>query len=233
MDHPFDEFSKSLAESLPRRESLRRLGALFAGALLGPLALGSGTASATPDTWKKRPKRPLGVAAAKAKGSPPGGGQDPCKTFCSRCRTKAQQNECLTACRACNNNPSRLCGTCGTYTCANLSSDPNCGACGNNCGAMGQTCCSGRCADLKSDPGNCGGCGRVCGGSTPYCSSGICSACAPGQTKCGSACIDLSSDPANCGACGNVCGGPNPHCYGGVCSQCTPSCPEGWCGGDG
>src|SRR5262249_12174792 len=39
MDHLIDEFSKSLAESLPRRESLRRLGAVFAGAVLGPLGL--------------------------------------------------------------------------------------------------------------------------------------------------------------------------------------------------
>ena len=39
MDHLFDEFSKSLAESVPRRESLRRLGAVFAGAVLGPLGL--------------------------------------------------------------------------------------------------------------------------------------------------------------------------------------------------
>src|SRR5260370_30042137 len=33
MDNLFDEFSKSLAESVPRRESLRRLGAVFAGAV--------------------------------------------------------------------------------------------------------------------------------------------------------------------------------------------------------
>jgi hypothetical protein len=31
MDHLFDEFSKSLAESVPRRESLQRLGAGRAG----------------------------------------------------------------------------------------------------------------------------------------------------------------------------------------------------------
>jgi hypothetical protein len=41
MDHLFDEFSKSLAESVPRRESLRRLGAVFAGAVLSPLGLGT------------------------------------------------------------------------------------------------------------------------------------------------------------------------------------------------
>src|SRR5262245_21092431 len=44
MDHLFDDFSKSLAEPVPRRESLRRLGAVFAGALLTPLGLGVASA---------------------------------------------------------------------------------------------------------------------------------------------------------------------------------------------
>jgi hypothetical protein len=40
MTHRWDEFSKSLAEeSLPRRESLRRLGLALAGAMLSPLEL--------------------------------------------------------------------------------------------------------------------------------------------------------------------------------------------------
>ena len=34
MEHFYDEFSKSLAASVPRRESLRRMGAVFAGAVL-------------------------------------------------------------------------------------------------------------------------------------------------------------------------------------------------------
>ena len=33
MEHFYDEFSKSLAASVPRRESLRRMGAVFAGAI--------------------------------------------------------------------------------------------------------------------------------------------------------------------------------------------------------
>jgi hypothetical protein len=38
MTHHWDEFSKSLADRfVPRRESLRLLGAAVAGALLGPL----------------------------------------------------------------------------------------------------------------------------------------------------------------------------------------------------
>jgi hypothetical protein len=45
MENLFDEFSKSLAESVPRRESLRRLGAVFAGAVLGPLGLQTAVAA--------------------------------------------------------------------------------------------------------------------------------------------------------------------------------------------
>jgi hypothetical protein len=39
MDHLFDEFSESLAESMPRRESLRRLRVVLTGAVLSPLGL--------------------------------------------------------------------------------------------------------------------------------------------------------------------------------------------------
>src|SRR5580765_3272073 len=143
MDHLFDEFSKSLSESLPRRESLRRLGAVFAGAVLSPLGLET--------AWA--------------------GKVDPCKAFC-KCRNAKQQNQCLDACKKCSGNTSRLAGSCGSYTCcaitackgacSNLKSDPNCGACGNNCRAYGETCCGNYCGDLQNDVFNCGRCGTVC-----------------------------------------------------------------------
>ena len=154
MNHPFDEFSKSLSEPVPRRVLLRRLGAVVTGALLGPLALGLGNASANPDNRPRR-RRHLGLRRPAPKQNPK---RDPCQDFC-RCSTSKKQSQCLAACRACNNDPSRLCGTCGSYTCSNLSSDPNCGACGNNCGAKGRKCCGGRCggrcADLKNDKSLC------------------------------------------------------------------------------
>ena len=91
MTHQFDEFSKSLAdESLPRRESLRRIGAALAGAALMPFSLA------------------LGAPKPKA--------TDPCKTFC-KCRNKSQQNACLAACKACSGKTNRLCGSCGSYVC--------------------------------------------------------------------------------------------------------------------
>jgi hypothetical protein len=209
MDHLFDEFSKSLSESLPRRESLRRLGAVFAGAILAP----------------------LGMETAWAKASKP---VDPCKAFCN-CRNAKQQSECLAACQACGGNTSRLAGSCGSYTCcsiaackgvcSNLKSDPNCGACGNNCGAFGETCCGSYCADLKTDVFNCGRCGTVCAppGENEYvsCVSGACVYdCVAGSIDCNGTCTFLDSDPDNCGACGHVCPGSAPYCYQGACNAC-------------
>ena len=90
MTNHSDEFSKSLAEeSLPRRESLRRIGAVLAGAVFSPLGLK--TARAAPSSG-------------------------PCKTFC-RCSNKKQQTACLAACNACNSDTSRLRGVCSGYYC--------------------------------------------------------------------------------------------------------------------
>ena len=221
MTYQWDEFSKSLAEdSLPRRQSLRWLGAALAGAVLSPFGGGAAWAG------KK---------------------QDPCEAFCSRCSTKTR-NQCLNACRACNGNTSRLGGSCGNYTCcstaacngacSNLRSNPNCGACGNDCRVYGETCCGNYCADLKNDFDNCGSCGFRCPDPGPFefgeCIGGVClSACVEGAVKCNGVCSVLDSDPNNCGACGNVCPGPYPYCLAGVCGSCQPYCPDLWCGGDG
>jgi hypothetical protein len=220
MDHLFDEFSKSLSESLPRRESLRRLGAVFAGAILSP----------------------LGMETAWAKGP------DPCAKFC-QCRNARQQSQCLAACKACNSNTSRLAGSCGSFTCcsiaackgvcSNLKSNPNCGACGNDCRVYGETCCGNYCADLKNDAFNCGRCGAVCPAPGPHeyvaCVSGQCVYdCVQGAEDCGDGtCTNLESDPDNCGACGNVCPESAPYCNGGECSDV--SCPAGqlYCPGAG
>lgn len=225
MSHHWDEFSKSLAEAVPRRESLRRLGLVLTGALLGPLGLQSASAGRRQ--------------------------QDPCKTFC-RCRNKSQQRACLAACNACNKDTSRLCGSCGSYICcgngtvccgnycADLEGDPyNCGACGRVCedpgpwemGACifgecwyqcveGAVYCNGNCTFLDWDPYNCGECGNVCPESASYCRQGICGVCPAGQVLCGDSCVDLASDPDNCGACGSVCGGATPYCSQGACTDC-------------
>jgi hypothetical protein len=225
MSQHWDEFSKSLVdESVPRRESLRRLGFALAGVVLSPFGLESAFA----------------------------GKQDPCKTFC-KCRNKKQQNQCLAACKACGKNTSRLAGTCGGYSCCaagqtscgayctDLASDVyNCGDCGRVCRepgayeygacingdcrydcAEGAVYCDGACSFLAWDPANCGECGYVCDESFPYCNQGECSACPPGLALCGNSCVDLAFDSDNCGGCGNVCGGSTPYCNYGTCSQCS------------
>lgn len=230
MTHHWDEFSKLLATPVRRRESLFRLGALAAGAVLSP----------------------LGIAVAA-------GRTDPCKAFC-KCQNRKAQNQCLNACRACNQDPRRLAGSCGGYFCcgpgqfscgsycADLAHDPdNCGACGFQCAppgineygacidgecyyecADGAVYCGETCTYLESDPYNCGACGNVCGGSTPYCNQGVCSECAPYLTLCGGTCVYLLEDPDNCGACGNVCP-TGTSCLGGICQDDNPAfCPEGY-----
>lgn len=225
MDHLFDEFSKSLTESVPRRESLRRLGAVFAGAVLSPLGLQT--------AWA---------------GPKPHAGSDPCESFC-KCRNKAQQSQCLKVCQACNHDTSRTCGSCGSYVCCaagqsccsghctNLHTDvQNCGGCGRNCGAPAanqsvacigglctydcvagaEDCGDGRCTDLETDVHNCGACGNVCADPTPYCSQGVCNDCGPGTAFCGGGCSDILFDGNNCGACGHECS-PLEVCNWGIC----------------
>jgi hypothetical protein len=214
MTHHWDEFSISLAKDpLPRRQSLRLLGAAIAGGVFSPL----GTA------W--------------------GAGPDPCKAFCNQC-PKSKRSQCLSACRACNGNTSRLGGSCGNYVCcpsavcngvcSDLTSDPNCGACGNDCRDYGETCCGTYCADLENDFDNCGSCGFRCPAPGPYefgeCIGGDCLyACVEGAVRCNGVCSSLDSDPNNCGACGNVCPDSAPVCHQGVCFD--PGCAPGltWC----
>lgn len=192
MTNSFDEFSKTLAESsIPRRESLRQLGAVLAG-VFGAWTVGSGSASA--DAWKRDHRR-----CKKSKRR-----KDPCVDFCNRCRG-SKQTQCISACRACDNDPKRLRGGCGTYICC----------------APGLTYCGGRCVDFKTDSNNCGSCGRVCSdGQT--CVNGTCSGggneCDPGLTKCEFACVNLLSDKLNCGSCGNACAAGTT-CVNGTCTS--------------
>lgn len=220
MFNHWDEFSKSLAEPLPRRESLRRLGLVITGTILSPLGAGFARAG-------KHPKPP----------------PDPCQAFC-QCRNNRQKDQCLKVCQACNKDVSRLAGSCGNYVCcaagqtscgsycADLAFDPdNCGACGNVCADPGPyekgmcvygqceyACyegavdCDGRCTFVEWDPNNCGACGNVCEGPNSSCYQGTCSHCTP------------SCPEGWCGGdgCGGVCACPS----GMYCEQ------NGWCYAD-
>ena len=159
-----DDLSKLLARSVSRRESLRGIGTVLAGAVFGSLGVGS--------AWAARPDR--------------------CTAFCRSCPTRKRRNQCVKACRSCNGNTNRLCGSCGNFTCCpagtaccngtctSLSSDPhNCGACGNVCPASAAICDQGACRDCPPgtdflwDSRNCGGCGIVCPAQFG-CSWGVC-----------------------------------------------------------
>jgi hypothetical protein len=167
-----DELSKLLAASVSRRESLRTIGTVLAGAAFSTLGLNT--------AWAARPDR--------------------CTAFCRSCPTKTKRNQCLEACRACNGNTSRLCGSCGAYACC----------------PAGATCCNGTCTDLNSDANNCGACGYVCAQATPVCNQGTCSGCSTGLTYCNGSCTNIAFDTGNCGGCGIVCGA-GEMCSGGVC----------------
>jgi len=194
MSHDIDELSKALAEErIPRRESLRRLGAVLAGAILSPFALGTARA----------------------------GPQDPCKAFC-HCHNRQQQNACLAACHTCYGDTSRLCGACGSIVCCDEPDPYEEGACVNGqctywCVDGAAACGGGPCTLLWLDPDNCGACGNVCPDSAPFCDSGTC--VCPG-TVCGGQCVDVLYDPYNCGACGNVCPDTAPICASGTCRRC-------------
>jgi hypothetical protein len=231
MANYFDEFSKMIGEgSMPRRESLRRLGLAVTATILAP----------------------LGVEFARASHMP-SRSQDPCKAFC-KCRHGRQQDQCIKACKACNKDPSRLAGTCGNYVCcgddlvsctdycADTARDPyNCGVCGNVCPPPGAnenvSCeegnceyycvdgaveCEGTCTFLDWDPNNCSACGNVCSGPDPHCNSGVCSDCGAGKVVCDNSCVDLNWDANNCGSCSNVCGESTPYCSYGTCTECPP-----------
>lgn len=238
MSHQFDEFSKLVAEgSIPRRESLRRLGLAVSATILSPLGAEFARAGKHP-TPPKPPKAP----------------KDPCKAFCT-CRNKKQLDQCLKVCNACGKNPQRLGGSCGGYFCcgtdqiscgsycADLANDPdNCGDCGYVCDEPGPSeygacidgrceyaCtegadyCDGLCTFLGWDPENCGDCGFACPGSAPVCDLGVC-VCPSYMTVCDGECVNTESDPDNCGACGTVCPASAPNCVEGACvdQQCGP-----------
>jgi hypothetical protein len=115
---------------MSRRESLRCIGGALVGVVFGPLLAGT--------AWAARPDR--------------------CVAFCRGCPTKKKRNQCQDACRACGGNTSRLCGSCGNYTC---------------CPSTAPTCCNGVCTYLNEDSANCGACGNVCDPQFA-CAAGVC-----------------------------------------------------------
>lgn len=217
MESQFDQMTKLLAEGIPRRQALWRLGGLFGGAILASLGWGNN---------------------AKA--------DENCDHTCKNFRIPEQRNACKEACEGCPSTSvvcfAALAGPldftcCATPCCGGEFGEccpsgweccdgrrccpPGFPCCSGVCCNRGQVCCKGMCTTVSSDVNNCGGCGVHCP-ANKVCSKGMCvDTCAPGETNCHRDCVDLANDPNHCGDCDDVCTGGKV-CTGGRCG-----CPRG------
>jgi hypothetical protein len=217
MNDRFDELAKSLAEGVPRREALRRLGGGLLTAMLASLGL--------ENAW----------------GQGGGGGSfTKCSTYCNTL-PRPQRSNCNSACRQCGGNTSNLCPskdsdkvTCcsqGQVCCGGVCcSSANCvgqvcalcpqgqALCGATCCPLTQVCCNGVCCGpgqtcisgmCQAQP-TCLADGSQCNTNTPpccsgNCASGVCQAnpnCQPTNATC-----QMNSDccSQNCDANNHVC----------------------------
>jgi len=118
METRFDEIARLLGADMPRRQALRRIGAVLGGALLTALGLGSPAHAATPAQQLACIQR--------------------CRTFQ---RVQNLWRVCMLSCLNCPAGQT----FCGPGVCANLfGSNSNCGACGNVC-PRGTFCFQGVC----------------------------------------------------------------------------------------
>lgn len=128
MASQWDKFLKSLAEeTVPRRESLRRIAVVLGGAVLSPLGLGT--------AWAR--------------------GSDLCRAYCDQF-PKWQRTQCRTACRACYDSGGHYCGTSGAQICCGGTAYDSQACCGGVCGHVcpwGTACISGVCDGGGGDGG--------------------------------------------------------------------------------
>src|SRR5262249_52469583 len=89
MESRLDAVAKALAEPLPRREALRRIGSILAAGLFGWLS------------W-----------APKAQAFP-----DPCAAPCSRCPHQLQRQQCYASCIGCVRGGGLFLNACTTNVC--------------------------------------------------------------------------------------------------------------------
>jgi hypothetical protein len=130
MENHFDAFSKSLAESVSRRESLRRLGAVFAGAALSALGLAAARGAHNQDECWDDEDCPQGLAC--------------CSGICVDLGFDNQNcGACGNVCRIIGSN-----SACCSGICRNIDFDnTNCGACDVVC-PDGTSCQAGGCVPI-------------------------------------------------------------------------------------
>src|SRR5262245_44992354 len=140
MNETFDELAKVLAEDVSRREALRRVGSVLAGALLAATGLGSASGQGR------------GGGGGGSKGCP--SGQTKCKGKCVNLQSDSQN------CGSCGHG----CASgqvCCSGTCTPLGTNANCAACGNACPA-GSSCVNGQCSGASGCPAGQTDCGGAC-----------------------------------------------------------------------
>ncbi len=179
----FDNMARALGSGMSRRQALRRVGGLFAGAALGAVGLGG---RASGDTLNN------------------------CNTFCKKYPAMKDFLACRSKCLTCST-AAQTCGSPASgFTCVNFQTDNNnCGSCNTacftsvqicssgtcvNCGVIGQPCCSGSTC-LPGGVCNGGICqmpmcfGQPCG-NLP---EGIGGSCPPGCTCVAGSCLSGGS----------------------------------------
>jgi hypothetical protein len=150
MDSPFDLLAKTmaLAEGMPRREAVRRVGGALAAVALSSLGVGCGGGGGSRSSMSPLP--PAGTSLTGR--TPQGGGNSDCAHFCQQAFPPGpQRGQCVSdaahgtgLCVQCNADITRLCNG----VCVDLQTDVNnCGACGTKC-TSGQTCTAGKCASV-------------------------------------------------------------------------------------
>jgi hypothetical protein len=185
MSNMFDRLAKMAAGGISRRDALKYLGGLTAGAFLGGFVNPS---RADHKNDKDRDDKDRDDFNEDI--------EETCKKYCSKCpkgggdgddgEDEGVHGKCIHHCKNfLRKNPTaKPCGTCTAKTpftactsknpdcctsktsnyCTNTNTDvKNCGKCGNACNLNTklQGCCSGVCTDLTTDT-NCGSCGNKC-----------------------------------------------------------------------
>jgi hypothetical protein len=121
MQNCFDEITKLLGASIPRRQALRAIGGIVGGVLLEMLGF----------------ERKAGAQVAPSQ-------QLLCIQLCrSAQRVQNIWRRCMLICLGCPSAATQLCGAGGAIVCCPAGTVCLAGACTVPCGALGQPCCPG------------------------------------------------------------------------------------------